>query len=668
MSMLTREQHLADETEHPGQEPETQGSVALPDHPQKPMVGWYDPRQLVRTGMEVLISTILGRHSDHRLVEALASEDQTGECYDYTYYYNEDDDGCIPDQSRPRKSIWIDYAADVGDGWNSTYAIASHLATPRHDFRQPAGYGPTDVEWKTCRGDILVFGGDQVYPTASRHEYEARLYGPYDMALHHTTAPHPHVFAIPGNHDWYDSLVAFTRFFTARRWFAGWRTRQKRSYFALRLPHNWWLLGSDLQLGSDIDCPQLDYFTRLLRLMKQEERETGNAARIVLCHAEPHWLTSKKYGKLDPIYEEGESNLRLLEKRLENRVVLFLAGDLHYYRRHEAEDLSTQKIVAGGGGAFLHPTHSGLNGVSLEKIGGKSSGKGPGEVFIQRRCFPPPAVTRRLCWRNLLFPYFNVSRTFGLLTAVLYLLLTSSVVARLDDRRLDLKNLSLSLESIAGASLQTIFTSPVTIVFVVLCLLGVVLFTDSHSTRFRVVLGGIHGLLQVSAAFWLATTSTSLVTRGLPTTWVTRFDVGGFPFSVDWRMLLAFITILVGGYVLGSFIMGLYLLISMNVFGRHSNEAFSSLAIQDWKNSIRMHVDEEGSLWVFPIGIRRVPRKWRSVPVGTAGPRKVPDDPKATDPELIEPPIVFRKTGTGWGKWRQMGVPEGDMRQPAVKE
>ncbi|HSF30408.1 MAG TPA: hypothetical protein VLK82_08050 [Candidatus Tectomicrobia bacterium] len=40
---------------------------------QWPMMGWYQPSQLVRTGIAVAISTIFGRHSDHRLVEALAT-------------------------------------------------------------------------------------------------------------------------------------------------------------------------------------------------------------------------------------------------------------------------------------------------------------------------------------------------------------------------------------------------------------------------------------------------------------------------------------------------------------------------------------------------------------------------------------------------------------------
>ena len=33
------------------------------------------------------------------------------------------------------------------------------------------------------------------------------------------------------------------------------------------------------------------------------------------------------------------------------------------------------------------------------------------------------------------------------------------------------------------------------------------------------------------------------------------------------------------GYLVGSFIQGLYLLVSLNVFGRHFNEAFSTIAV-----------------------------------------------------------------------------------------
>ena len=80
------------------------------------MVGWYHPPQLAKTGIEVAVSTIFGRHSDHRLVEAMASGDEIKDFYDYSCHYSESNGNSEPDPNRPRKSIWIDYVGDVGDG------------------------------------------------------------------------------------------------------------------------------------------------------------------------------------------------------------------------------------------------------------------------------------------------------------------------------------------------------------------------------------------------------------------------------------------------------------------------------------------------------------------------------------------------------------------------
>ena len=102
------------------------------------------------------------------------------------------------------------------------------------------------------------------------------------------------------------------------------------------------------------------------------------------------------------------------------------------------------------------------------------------------------------------------------------------------------------------------------------------------------------------------------------------------------------------GFVVGSFVMGLYLVLSLNFWGRHGNEAFSSLGIEDYKNFLRLHINEDGDLTIYPIGIRRVPRKWKAREKGV-GPELVSNDPKATDPELIELPIVMKASTTKTG-------------------
>src|SRR5262249_15678846 len=171
-------------------------------------------------------------------------------------------------------------------------------------------FSAQDAKDKDCglrRADILIFGGDEVYPVASHEKYEDRLVKPYQSALEPKfnqrarapkpeTLPLPHVYAIPGNHDWYDTLTAFTRVFCDEKVkeFGGgsWKAPQNRSYFALRLPGNWWLIGIDLQLNSDLDTVQLQYFEMVAEKMRPGDR-------IILCSPEPYWAYQIAYGEND---------------------------------------------------------------------------------------------------------------------------------------------------------------------------------------------------------------------------------------------------------------------------------------------------------------------------------------------------------------------------------
>src|SRR3954468_17450995 len=125
------------------------------DRPQSPqdMVGWYDPRQLVRTGTLVLVSTQFAIHADNREVQAIANK--IVDPFDYSR---------DPENS---DFFWFDFVADCGDGWNSTYAVASTLARHELKLRLPDGR-PCPLE----RGRLLIFGGDLVYPTPSGRAYD----------------------------------------------------------------------------------------------------------------------------------------------------------------------------------------------------------------------------------------------------------------------------------------------------------------------------------------------------------------------------------------------------------------------------------------------------------------------------------------------------------------
>lgn len=524
------------------------------------MVGWFDPSPLVGVASHVLVSSLFGRHSDYRLVEALASGGAE-EYYDYSRTGDAE-----------REEIWLDYIADTGDGFDSTYAVAYWLTRSTLE-----GTGPDSVPQPTSPGEILLFGGDQVYPSASRAEYHRRLVRPFEAARNYSRAPEPTVFAIPGNHDWYDSLVSFSRLFCNGRWFQGWRTRQKRSYFALKLPKKWWLIGADVQLGSDIDALQVAYFKKVAAQMQLGDR-------VILCTAEPHWVYSAMYQDLDP--EANERNIEYFEKvllRQGARVALYLAGDLHHYRRHGGAD-GSQKITAGGGGAFLHPTH----GLDTDVLSGG---------YRLQAAFPDAATSRRLTWRNLLFPLINPS--FGVVPGCIYAFLGWSW-----------------LQGGLGRLLA-----------LAMVLAGFVLFTDTHSVWYRRIAGILHGLAHAATAYALVIWASGLTSGMNERVLLPELIVAGVLF--------------LGGWIAGSWIMGLYLLISLNGFGRHSNEAFSALRIPDFKNFIRMHIDKDGRLVIFPFGIRRVPRSWKRVAATDEYEAQlVPDDPQATPPASIEPAIV----------------------------
>lgn len=563
------------------------------------MVRWLHPAQLVRTGLDALVAAMFGARADHRLIEAVVRPQVP--FFDYSEEGDED--------------FWLDYVADTGDGWNSTYAVARLLALPSLTLQEPEGTACT-LE----RGRILIFGGDEVYPGASRETYQDRLVHPYEKAMGRTENPSPDLFSIPGNHDWYDGLSSYMRLFCANRWFAGRRTRQSRSYFALKLPRGWWLIGTDVQLNSDIDVPQVEYFRQLVPHMKPEDR-------IILCNAEPAWI----HAATSPPRRRGylENNLEYLQEKVFGRSIsLFLAGDLHHYRRHEGPE-GRHKITAGGGGAFMHPTHA----PAAPRLR---------DGYLHKKSFPDVRTSRKLARQNLLL--IRHSPLFGLMTGALYLLLAIATYS-------EVGSLGLShLSEVLGLVASSVVNRPWSITLGVATVGGLMGFADPAFGRWRSLAGGLHGLAHILAAFFVAwgsvyftvtrlgicspppnlqpnlvSTAAALCTGGWTHLWAKFFLSSSLTFA--------------GGFLLGPFIMGLYLMLSVNRFGAHSNEAFISLAIPDWKNFLRLRIDPDGELRVYPVGLERVPRRWKESQAGPYAPAYEPDDPRATEPVLIEAPI-----------------------------
>src|SRR5205823_7774906 len=109
------------------------------------------------------------------------------------------------------------------------------------------------------------------------------------------------------------------------------------------------------------------------------------------------------------------------------------------------------------------------------------------------------------------------------------------------------------------------------------------------------------------------------------------------------QLVVSGLIIMIVGWVVGSNVLGLYLLLSLNLFSRHTTEAFSSLRIEDYKNFLRMRIDPDGGLTIFPIGVQKAAKKWTESSPPPAGPRYEPAG-AFTRPFLIEEPIYIAPT------------------------
>jgi hypothetical protein len=321
------------------------------------MVAWYDPRLLARVGIRTMVSSVFGQYADQRLIQAATDNIDNGSLAD-RYDYRD------PTPEDPMRRIaldgtgayWIDYIADTGDGFETTYGMAYLLAQDKLGVR-----GAADP---LTHGDILVMGGDQCYPQATREEYKRRLLTPFEWA-YDVPEPQRKLFAIPGNHDWYDGLAAFDSLFCSSRdrlskakgnAIGGWQCQQHRSYWALRLPYNWWIWGCDIQFSQYLDLAQVNYFAEIAEQMGPDDK-------VILCIAEPSWLLADQTGEDE---EQNFFKITAIARSRGARVCAVIAGDWHHYNRYYQPELDVHFFTAGGGGSFLHPTHVLRNQISVQ--------------------------------------------------------------------------------------------------------------------------------------------------------------------------------------------------------------------------------------------------------------------------------------------------------------
>jgi hypothetical protein len=281
------------------------------------------------------------------------------------------------------RDLYVDYVADTGDDVSVSRAVARLVfaAYELPDPDQPGSY------LRAPRGDILVFGGDTAYPVATAQELTNRVIVPWNQVLRELPDDGRRrvLLGVAGNHDWYDGLDGFGRMFRRQapgkvprpavtpisqkkvehhtRWarefvrggkvekpkalvLSGYTTVQNASYFALPLAPGIELLAVDRQLTTT-DSRQAEF------LRDYYQARPDSAAFVLLP---------------DPVYHFGEPSktgvamVESLRLDLDGRESFILTGDLHHYERLQRDKLL--HVIAGGGGAFLHPARIAKGGLT----------------------------------------------------------------------------------------------------------------------------------------------------------------------------------------------------------------------------------------------------------------------------------------------------------------
>ncbi|MGE0752804.1 metallophosphoesterase [Pseudorhodoplanes sp.] len=567
------------------------------------MTHWFNPVLLAKLLNNVASSSMFGQYADRRLMVAALD---TVPPEEHMRRAQELKDELDPDKSG---EVWIDFVADLGDGLDSTLAVASLLA------RKELQLG----DLKLPRGQTLIFGGDQVYPAATAEAYRNQLRQPYAWAFpdhdRKSDGGVP-VYAIPGNHDWYDGLVHFLAFFCREKcWhIGGWRTRQRRSYFALQLTDDWWLWAADIQLADNLDQPQADYFAVIAKRMPAK-------AKIILCTAEPGWLytdtANKSWGIMGFVIRIA------MDADKDFQIPLLISGDTHHYSRYVAAD-GTQFITSGGGGAFLHPTHqleptvkitwSGERKLELAKIQPAKEGEPP-----QDACYPSKRTSWWLTWRNLWFAATNWD--FSLLMGIVYWLAGIGITFR------DQWDSYIILTLVFGAAIM-----------------GYTINQEKSRRTSVLITSALHTLAHVAAVIWFARFFAA---------WNEAHPVlEGEWYSVWVWLLTLLVQMGVVGFVLGSTIFGLNMLFTSLCFRMNRNDSFSSFRLGGYNNFLRIHIKGE-TAEVYAIGLKDVPHRddWIDNTKSKLGPdsRRNPDEPvfvptKPLEPHLIEKVLTSATT------------------------
>ena len=368
-------------------------------------------------------------------------------------------------------------------------------------------------------------------------------------------------------------------------------------------------------------------------------------SKIVLCTAEPTWYQCTENAKATQfrtldyfirriIYQEGVTKE---EEQKNAKLILVLTGDSHHYAAYKAnasytaniDKPETQKewetlfVTAGGGGAFLHPTHnlhdktsSSGNALQYEfpekiKDEGRSFKSKIKWDFTFLECYPAKEKSKQMTWKNLLFGFqsLSLSALFGFLYAAVFLSVENySIVNDFAYNPIVSFSSHLAKMPLAGVTWEVakeVLANPVALVFSLffVTIFFVVATLDKKRPNLMIGLGVTHLLVQFILMCTLIGLSIHCIAHCFFSDDTNKMLAPSFRIS-------AFAVIFAVGFLVSSFVMGVYFIIANLGFKVHDNEAFSSLRVQDYKNLLRVKITKD-ELTVYVVRIKKVAKSWR---------------------------------------------------------
>lgn len=244
------------------------------------------------------------------------------------------------------------------------------------------------IDRLAAQTDFMVIASDVIYPAGGAGEYVTNFYEPYARYA-------KPIYAVPGNHDWYDGLTGFMFHLCgvetqppapkprplSRAWLREqlWHRpprldaarvtalralREGRPASGQRGPY--WLLdtgplqivGIDTGITGGIDRDQAAWLRRV---------SVASPKPKLLVTGKPLYVDGRHHP--GPIEGTSETVDEIVRVPAHNYVAA-IGGDIHNYQRYPVDvggGRTIQYLVAGGGGAFMHATHA-IPKVSLHGV------------------------------------------------------------------------------------------------------------------------------------------------------------------------------------------------------------------------------------------------------------------------------------------------------------